>query len=145
MRNKLRQPYELSRNKRRSEVHFKRTLKSGKKAHLWLWRDRMYNTATDSLVTVWQVGFTVRDTDKQARQWFRRKSVKPSGITGDGTIEGLAWAHTILEQFAVRIPEEHVITVSAEDERRYRAYRILQRRGWGHNEEEGYYYLWGSA
>lgn len=139
MRKKLRSIYTGSVGKKKKRVHYKKRLKSGKTAHLWLYKQKFI----DSPSFGWSVGLRVSDTDKEARLWLMGNNNGESGITGDGSIEALAWALRKIEEFSTLIPETETVVVGWEDDRRKSAYRYLRKKGWYLDEWAGCYYKRG--
>lgn len=144
MKQKQRRIYVDSVNKRKKEVHFTHKLKSGKTAHLWLYKWERHVEYDGSFSFSWQVGFIVADSAKEARRWFRNNNGKPSGIRGDGSIEALAWAYRTLETFVAKLPPTQFVIVEAEDQRRLNAYRYLARKGWRYDGFDEVYFKYGT-
>lgn len=107
-------------NSRKGELHFKRKLKDGQIAHLWMtryWENNSY---------YWNVGLFIGDTDKQARLWYSGK--KTFDITGLGNTEGIFWAIKMVGLCANLLPNRDTIIINGQDGRRARLYLKLVKR-----------------
>lgn len=96
-----------------SYFHFVKQLKSGKQAHLWLFRGGNQNT--------WHIGAIIADNPKQARLWFCGNSTRDA-ITGTVSIEGLQWFRKMTIEFAQAMPAGNVLSIEGSDDRRSSLY-----------------------
>lgn len=119
---KSRFPQELyaeSIGKKKNLLHFAELLSNGQVLHVWI-----YSYKGES--KEYGAGMFIGNCDKDARFWFMGK--REFDISGDGSIEGILKGVKILSEVSSKLPEDHVLWIYGEDERRTQLYNKLIKR-----------------
>lgn len=140
--------YRDSVSPKKSNLHYTKTLKSGKVAHLCFYRVRwaLATPREGEPRYVWNTALYISNTkngSKEFRKWLDSPVLKVEPINGDGNLEALKWAYRKILWLVDNLPACDEVVVGHADEKRKRAYKYLERAGFKYNPPYREYYKVG--